>query len=333
MGRELQHPLLCSECFTDHGLILEARKLGKVSRQKCPNCNSKSGAKLDHAELDNLAQHFFVNGTFHRTEFGGASVLQFNQYQQGKREVRFPAWLEQDAHIIEDKLGVGIFYYGPPLWRLGHIEPLKALEKKQSQQSASDDVVRRFPRRHLEKGDTFYRLRKGIAAGRKSYPSQYDPPPGPLYKKGRLNGGDFPVLYGSQDLEICVHECRVTKADECYVATLKIVQPLVLLDLCADINDDSRTPFESLALAIRFIFSAEKHSYKISRAIAEAAVRAGLDGIVFPSYFSSLRGDLIPNIALFGRPIKNGVVELLSINSLSLKAAEYTLQLGPCLRS
>ena len=130
MGRKLQNPLLCSECFTDHGLILEARKLGKVSRRKCPNCNSVTGAKLDHAALENLAQRFFVYGTFRGSEFGGASVLQFNPYRYGKREVRFPAWLEQDAHVIEDKLGIGIFYYGPPLWRLGHIEPLVALEKK-----------------------------------------------------------------------------------------------------------------------------------------------------------------------------------------------------------
>ena len=39
------------------------------------------------------------------------------------------------------------------------------------------------------------------------------------------------MLYGSQDIEVCVHECRVTVEDELYLATImtneriKIIRP------------------------------------------------------------------------------------------------------------
>ena len=44
------------------------------------------------------------------------------------QEVGFPDWLQADARLIEEKLGMAIDYYGPPTWRVGEIEPLKALE-------------------------------------------------------------------------------------------------------------------------------------------------------------------------------------------------------------
>jgi len=139
------------------------------------------------------------------------------------------------------------------------------------------------------------------------------------------------VLYGSQDLEICVHECRVTKADECYLATLRTCRDLQLLDLCGDIDNDGGTPFESLYLAVQFLFAAETHAYHVTRAIAIAAKNIGLDGVIYPSYFSSLRQDRIPNLALFGHPVEEGAIEVACINRLMLETAKYTVQLGPCM--
>jgi len=329
---QLRRPILCSNCFTDRGLALEASKFGRYSYRKCPHCNSRTGSKLDLSALEDLAQQFFVSGTYTRTEYGGASVLTFSQWHCGTPEVQFPTWLKADASLIKEKLGIGLSVYGPALWRLGEEnEPLNALKHAETQHQAAVDVVRRFPHRSLDIGTTFYRLRKGVEWEKISEPSQYDAPPVEHRGEGRLNGPDFPLLYGSQDLQICVHECRVTKADECYLATLRITQPLVLLDLCTDIGGDGRTPFESLTLAIQFIFSAEIHSYEIAQAIAKAARCAGLDGIIYPSYFSSVRGDAIPNIGLFGYPLADGNVELLCINRLLLDTAHYGVSLGPCL--
>jgi hypothetical protein len=66
-------------------------------------------------------------------------------------------------------------------------------------------------------------------------------------------------------LRICVHECRVTKADECYLATLRTSRNLRLLDLCGDVENDGSTPFQSLYLAVQFLFGAEQHAYDITQ--------------------------------------------------------------------
>lgn len=174
-------------------------------------------------------------------------------------------------------------------------------------------------------------MRTKIEWGKQGEAAQYDAPPECHLGDGRLDAPGFPVLYASQDLEVCVHECRVTRADECHVGILQTVRPLHLLDLCAEPHDDGRTPFESVYFAVQFIFAAEKHSYGIARAIATAAQRAGLQGIVFPSYFSSLRGNKIPNIGLFGHPIAEGTVALICANRLLLDRVQYAVTLGPCL--
>lgn len=323
---------LCSDCFIDQGLEIEARKIGHKLSRSCRNCHSVKGAKLFHEEIEELARQFFVYGTWISTEFGGAHALQFNAWHHDKRAVTFPAWLEADARLIENALGVGFFYYAPPLWRVGEIEPLNELKDPASQTAAAASLVRRFPRRELPIGSSFYRLRRDITEGKHGEPSQYDAPPEGYSGEGRLDSPDFPVLYGSQDLEICVHECRVTKTDECYLATLRTCRNLKLLDLCSDIEDDGQTPFQSLYLAVQFLFAAEKHAYQMTRAIAIAAKNHGLDGVIYPSYFSSLRQDRIPNLALFEHPVAGGAVEVVCINRLILETARYTVQLGPCLQ-
>jgi hypothetical protein len=174
-------------------------------------------------------------------------------------------------------------------------------------------------------------LRRGISDGKQSELSQYDAPPDGLGGNGRHDAPDFPVLYGSQELEICVHECRLTEVDECYLATLRTCRDLQLLDLCGEIENDGGTPFQSLYLAVQFLFAAEKHSDDITRVIAIAAKNNRLNGIIYPSYFSSLRQDRIANIALFGQPVAKGVVEVVCINCLMLETARYTVRLGPCM--
>jgi hypothetical protein len=323
LRNRFQRALLCSDCFRDRGLRIEAAKIGKSSRARCPNCDSRTGVKLNESAIIDLARTFFIYGSFIKTEFGGTSPLRF-----GNGDVKFPDWLEPDVRLLKEKYEISLRHYGPPTWRIGEVEPLELLRNATTRQAAAKNVVQRFPRRTFEVGETFYRLRKGIQTGQEFEPAQYDAPPADS-PSGRLNSKNLPVLYGSQNLEICIHECRVTKADVCHLATLKTTKPLELLDLCADIIEEGRTPFESLYLAIRFIFSAEEHSYEIAQAIAIAARDAGLHGVAYPSYYSTLTGGEIPNLGLFGRPVADRSVELFCANRLILNSARYEVTLGP----
>jgi hypothetical protein len=280
---------LCSDCFADEGLRLEAEQVGAEQDGPCPECGSRTGRKLEHEAVGALAHSFFVWGTLVRCKYGAAPVVQFNAHQQ--TDISVPSWLAADLRRIEKALGCGFFYYGPRLWMVGGVEPLEALQDPVRRDPVIRRIVREYPEVRLSKNDTFYRLRR--APSKPADPGEYDSSPEP--GSGRLDSPGFPVLYGSQDLHVCLHECRIAAEDELYVATLQPARQLTLLDLTELLSEERVTEFESLDMAVHMIFLAAAHAYEVSRRISLAAHGAGYDGLVYPSYFSLLR---IPRIVI-----------------------------------
>jgi hypothetical protein len=234
---------------------------------------------------------------------------------------------------------------------VGEVDPLKALQVPDTRPHIIKRVLREYPAKTLAKDDLFYRLR--VNPERPAEPEEYDSPPVSLVGRGRLDSTGFPVMYGSQDIDICIHECRVTADDDIYVASLKPNADLRLLDLTELIADDT-TEFESIDIAIHMLFLAGAHSYEIARDIALAAKSEGFDGVIYPSYFSLLRtgarpietvyglsirrfpiasgyakAQVIPNFALFGRPVETGSVRVDCINRLVLTQVGYQAHFGP----
>jgi hypothetical protein len=170
-----------------------------------------------------------------------------------------------------------------------------------------------------------------------------------------MDSAGFPVLYGSPDLELCLHECRVTVEDEVFAATLMPTTELRLLDLSAILEEPATvSEFESLDMAVHMLFLAGKHAYEITREVAKAAMAHGLHGLVFPSYFTYLRRGNMPfqtvmgmsarmfpqfrayeamrpiqNIALLGRPIRDAAVRVKAINRVVLRSVGYDFHFGP----
>lgn len=343
----MQKHLICSECFKDEGLKIDARKIGAYNGKPCRNCNKKDGAKLTVKSIIHLAHRFFVKGTSWKVEYGAAPLIQFNDLQ--KTSINFKEPLKSDVVLIENNAKIGFFDYGPRLWMLGHIEPLKKLQTKKYRKEVIDRIVKEYPVLTLTEETKFYRLRKNPDEPEKH--SEYDSPP--KSGSGRLDSKRFPILYASPDIEVCIHECRATAIDKIYVSTLSPKSNLRLLNLAVVLEEDC-SEFESLDISVQFLFYAESHSYEITREIAKVAHKAGFDGIVYPSYFSSLRtgsyptetiygisirkfpnykaaieNQTIPNVALFGRPIKEKKVSVNCINKLILERIDYHIHFGP----
>jgi hypothetical protein len=340
---------LCSDCFSDQGLKLDASRIGITDNSVCPNCGTTSGNKLSKKLIATLAHRYFVWGTLHRCEYGAAPVVQFNEHQQ--TSIEFAPWFEADLHLIEKAIGIGFFYYGPRLWMVGVVEPLKALQDSTTRSSIIERIISEYPAVILTTEQIFYRLRK--APTKPAEIDEYDSPPIALAGSGRLDSKAVPVMYASQDLQVCVHECRVAAEDDVFLATLKPTRNLKLLDLTELLHEDE-TEFESLDMAVHMLFLAGTHSYEISREMARAAHKAGYEGFIYPSYFSLLRtggmpfettfgishrripqlaerekSKIIPNLALFGRPIEQGLVRIGCINRLILSRVEYDIHFGP----
>lgn len=355
MNKEMENellPLLCSNCFKDEGLRIDAAKHGLELPGDCPSCRSSEGKKLTRKHIDALAWRFFVGGTTIRCKYGAAPLIQFNESHFGKSDISPSPWLEKDIKLIEGTIRVGFFHYGPRLWMVGEVEPLKALQNPESRQQTIARILKEYPEVTLARDSKFYRLR--VSPMRPSDSFEYDSPPIRITTNGRLDYPGFPVMYGSQDIDVCIHECRATADDDLYVATLMAQRNLRLLDLTAVLEEEA-TEFESLDMAIHMLFLARSHSYEISRDIALAAKEAGFDGVIYPSYFSLIRTGghpfetsyglslrrhhpqrhnyammyTIPNFALFGRPLEDGLVRVECINRLILTQVGYQGHFGP----
>ena len=178
-------------------------------------------------------------------------------------------------------------------------------------------MLSEYPERTLTENSKFYRLR--IDPKCPDDPGEYDSPPTNRIGSGRLDSTNLPVMYGSQDIDICIHECRAAAEDDIYVATLKVQRDLRLLDL-TQVLDEEGTEFESLDMAIHMLFLARSHSYEISREIAMAARDSGFDGIIYPSFFSLVRTGGYPFETFYGlsmRPIPWGFCAQLAIQESS----------------
>lgn len=363
VGRKLasEDPVLCSNCFENEGLILEATQLGVLDNRPCANCESTAGYKLSRSQLSSLAHLYFVLGTTIRPDYGAAPIIVFNEHQRTGERLR--SCFGKDVDLISEKLGVGFFNYGPRMWMLGDITPLQDLIDPDTRDYQIEQILRGYPDRQLGSEQKIYRVR--INPSDANEHGQYDSPPAEFLGRGRLDSPEQPILYASSDLEVCLHECRVGAEDEMYFATLRPTRPLRLLDLSVVIEEPGTTEFESLDHAVYFLFMAGRHSYNICRDIAAAALSKGYDGIVYPSYFSRLRTGVepfdtiyglssrlvanfenlaaekrealraaenartVPNLALFGRPILEGKLGVECINQVYIQRAQYHLRFGP----
>lgn len=349
MTQDEDLPLLCKNCFRDQGLRLMAEKNG-AQASTCTNCGALGAMPLTRDELMALSYQFFVRGSFTNTTFGGAPKIQFNETNSGDLILNQP--LNDDIQLLQRTLGIGFFHYGPRLWMVGCVTPLEKLQDPAERSAVIERVLTEYPMAELPPHEHFFRARKSP-----TYPEndgEYDAPPLGIGGKGRLESNDYPILYGSQDLEICVHESRFAVGDDLYVATLAPTRPLKLLDLSHLLAEENCTEFESLDMAIHMLFLAGSHSYDISRAIAEAAAARGFDGLIYPSYFSLVRTGAMPfetsfgislrrfpgaaeyertkiisNLALFGRPIAAGSIMVVGVNRLVITRVGYGISLGP----
>ncbi len=350
-GEDEGEPLLCSECFHDTGLRLDARKLGIKSADACKNCGLTTGHKLTKHRILKLCYFFFVRGTIEKFEYGATHLIQFNEQHFNKSQIHVSPWLEQDAKLIEQIGEIGLFYYKPRFWMLGQIEPLKDLLDENKREETINSLLTKYPTYIATTDHRFFRLRTNPVHPEKFF--EYDSAPDTTAGNNRFDEPGFPTLYGSPDLELCLHECRISAEDNIYVATLAPARELKLLDMSAVLDEDA-DEFTSVDLAIHFLFLAGKHSYPICRAIAKAAAGLGFDGLIYPSYFSYLRtgiepfrtvyglamrrikdmrevaaSESIPNIILFGRPVAEKNISVECINKVILNRVGYDVSFGP----
>lgn len=323
-------PVACADCFRNDGLRHVLSRYGKGSSDHCPRCSSSAGAKLDPDTLEAAASEFFVQGSVAPETL--APVYQVNRLNP------YPATLDPtlaaDAELLRTVTGLVVFEYGPPLWQLGHTDHYDAFAEGDPA-SAADAMVRGGTATTIHAGTALYRIRRNLAVGPDVLdPATFDPPGDQVARQpGRWDELGSPVLYVSDDVELCLHECRVALSDEIVLVTLVAARDLRLLDLSQGLATTGPTRFGDGALFADFMSRSRREDWLgICRAMAAAARRAGYDGLRYSSYYSfAMDAGAGLNLALFGRPLAERTLSLRSVNRVRLTAISYGYALGPAL--
>lgn len=168
--------MLCSECFKNEGLKLEAQKIGYDDNNVCNNCTSSTGKKLVKEQLCLLMQRFFLHGSVPQNIGGYASIYRLSD-NPGMESVKFKSALQLDYELIREWTGLVLFHYGPPLWRLGLTEHYQAFEIGQQEISqALEDLINRSVTITLPIDSKLYRVRSNMRQDPLK-PSSFDTPP------------------------------------------------------------------------------------------------------------------------------------------------------------
>lgn len=328
---------LCTLCLKNIGLRLEAEQVASDTGPQCPTCGQTGGRVVNLAAAEQIMHRFFVHGSIPPEICGPAPLYEFNTYQY-PGDVAFATELDEDLRLLSEFLHVGLFHYGPALWRLGYTEHYTALRGNGALEPALEGeerarvwnkVLARCAVKTIGPDVRVFRVRKGEVLP-PALPEHFDTPPESAPGQGRYDSELLPVFYGTEDVETCLHESRVTLADWIAVGSFVPARPLRLLDLADDIDDSTaQTPFERVDILMAKLAFAGTEDYDLCREMATKVHALGVDGFYYKSYFAQAHKRSLRNIALFGRPAREGKLRLISVNRVRLESVEYKFRFGP----
>jgi len=324
-------PLACPACFANAGFRRTVEKFARKRSGVCPQCAVDGPLKLPRSGLQDAIVEFFVGGSYISETY--APVYQVNALNS--YPATFDPTLSSDAALACHLTGLVVFHYGPPLWRLGMTEHYYEFEAGgERRQRAAKAIVGAAPSIAIPARTSLFRVRLNAKATEHiSTSAAFDPPPASISREsGRWDELDSPVLYVADDIELCLHECRATIADEIIVATLRPIRELHLLDLSAEIECAPGTPFEDSNVFVGIMCRSRSNWLDFCRAISRAARAAGYDGIRYVSYYAQAKHAAASlNLAIFGRPLEAKLLEIQSVNRLRISDMSYQFQFGPVL--
>ena len=336
---EASRYVLCSDCFQNVGLSLEASKVASLeaSSGRCPNCGSTDGHLLDSRELELLLSSFFRHGSRLLGSGTTEPIYTVVPRDPDLAPVPFDLTLQGDYDLIQSHCERTVRLHAPRLVLLGITETSEDIEASLGDlneparlnyglRSAFDKIVSACHIRTVPHGARLYRIRKN--AGHPLDQSSYDTPPSGIRQDARFSCDGFPVFYAAFDIETSIHECAVSLADEVSLATLHCERKLELLDFLDLRPDDEFLPDVGHYLDSLFTGRSER-DYRICQLLARRLMEHQVDGFIYPSYYSPVLGRARGNVAIFGYPLQEGDLTVRSLNRIRLDSVKYEYTFGP----
>jgi hypothetical protein len=236
----------------------------------------------------------------------------------------------EDLELLTRVTGRGVIYNAPRLFLIGVTNHYDG-PKGSLRSSTIHEIVKKLRITMLPAGTLAFRIRLNLSGHQRFLPKQFDSPPGGRTRGfSRFDSKAEPILYSSPSLAVCIHECRVTLADEIFVASLRLKRDLRMIDLSGNYDQpDDVDPFDDLTYFFGGLMLSSRR-YEQCRRIARV-IRSdpAIDGIIYRSFFTNVIGAPALNYGFFGHPIAAGALEVSSINTIRIDKVNYEFSLGP----
>lgn len=333
--KENNHNNICSNCFKNEGLRIEAEKYGDFNNLKCANCGSIAGKKLTNSDLCDIVSVFFERGSTIYEACVFEPILMCPSMPNVRDEFNFDDQLAEDWKLICDNSNVSLALNAPKTYRVGATslamdvwELSKDGALNDGLRKELDKVIEACEKLVLKPGDKIYRIRCNIEEW-KDVNEEFDTTPIHKITENRLNDKSFPVFYSAYDIETCVNEVRPDINDHMILATYLVEKEMQIINLQ---KVDSHSPYEfewegNVSYFLASIFNGKDH--KLTRLLGKHIFERGFDGVNFNSYFSKVRNGFFSNLAIFGYPVKDGKLKVSSLNKLLIDEVKYNYVLGP----
>jgi hypothetical protein len=336
--------LACAECFSNEGLRFTAHQLGSITREPCPRCGSVKAPKLTTDALTELFETFFCEGS-------RRSIYDFELFclRPAGSHPSPPADFEhntmKDYWLLIELTGLFLTHYAgrhatihyrSMIDEIRHrLAPPSAMVSqgmvhydKRSADETFDELLAPVPRTVLSSGTRIYRARK-----EPKHPlseAEFDSPPSSLLRPARFNTDTMRTFYGALDVQTCLAELRLTPEEVAHnavvLATFEVTTPLNVLDLThKDIHSN-----EEVWNTLFLLTLPHERDYFMSQALALHIAGRGLTGFLsLTSTRFSFQSYSAQNVVLFGAPVSDGRLRLMSVNRVNITGVHYEFQFGP----
>jgi hypothetical protein len=325
--------MLCTKCFSNEGLRIEAERLVSCDPTFCPTCKSPSSCTISSDLAHELIDRFFCHGSQSLVVAGHIPVYKLTA-SRALMSGKFDPTLEDDYQMLIEHYNIGVRHNAPAEWRMGMTDHYHALSGSyEDALQILDEIISVASNRILPSNTKLYRVRTNVRDG-VAMPISYDAPPNFTTRTpGRYDDNDLPLLYASFDIETCIHECRCTVLDEIVIATLRTTRDLRIVDFESLDEPAPLTPFQCIGHFLHGLSVATEDEYPKCRMLSRRLFERGFDGFTYRSFFSKVKGNALTNIALFGHPIREAKVSMTSVNRIKIDRIDYGFSLGPVMQS
>jgi len=324
--------IICTNCLRNEGLRIEAEKISKKNiEDSCNNCGNRGGFEINTINVEEIMRHFFVKGSTPLNCGGNAPVYQFNIYDH-ESDIHEPSSYH-DASLIKKVFGLAVFRYAPQMWRLGFTNYFGFDDNEAEIIMKSSALMECCTDKYMVEGTKLFRVRTNLKNDCLNN-NEYDTPT-KLLKKGiynRFDSEDIDIFYSCFDIETCIHESKCIIDDELYLATMIVNKGLRILDLTEVKEENVVTMFDSVVPTIHQITkTVGENIFQYCRILSRQIKIKGYDGFIYPSFYSKVKDKYLRNIALFGFPIMDNRLSVISLNRVRILKVNYDYGLGPLL--